>query len=614
MAVYPSMCQLTMRSRWYGDNPGMQPKQGNHTPYRFVLTLQTFFSTYFLSYRTLTLGSMSWAGVSIFTCELFGLLVSLLYGALLQWTCSDTRHTTPSLSDFPHFPEDRWPTVTILITTFNETPPTLVPTITAACNIDWPSHKLCVYVCDDAPPQEDRTWLLKLCSKLKCTYIRRGEHSQGLPKHAKAGNINYALFTHGVASEFISVFDADMVCHPQFLRRTLPFFYNSTDSGEWVPNKVAFVQTPQRFTNVGTGDPLDLHQTSEYARLHPALDALGAAVFVGTGATVRMQALRDVGGIPYGCLIEDVHLSVVLHQHGYLGRYLNEDLQHGHAPDTLKDTFGQRLRWVMGGTQLFSLHYMRIRGYWASKAMSWKAKLAYFAFFGGGSNLMLPLKVWSVVGPALVLTVPHELLYPVVSPGNQGFHDAALLSMLLATLLFNSAHLILPPDGGQSLRSRWNASCAFMTYFPLEMLACARVLTGHKLHFVVTDKEGPNSINKGRYHPLLWMHVAFGVVYFTYAVLCVEELRIQSMPHRRPLHVRGGGLHQPLDRGMWQIYALALLFLSWLLLMLTGVVAAVWKPLPLRTKEAALAHETSSLLRPADDDDDNIKDDEDDAI
>ena len=160
-----------MRSRWYGDNPGMQPKQGNHTPYRFVLTLQTFFSPYFLSYRTLTLGSMSWAGVSIFTCELFGLLVSLLYGALLQWTCSDTRHTTPSLSDFLHFPEDRWPTVTILITTFNETPSTLVPTITAACNIDWPSHKLCVYVCDDAPPQEDRTWLLKLLSKLKCTYI-----------------------------------------------------------------------------------------------------------------------------------------------------------------------------------------------------------------------------------------------------------------------------------------------------------------------------------------------------------------------------------------------------------------------------------------------------------
>jgi cellulose synthase (UDP-forming) len=102
----------------------------------------------------------------------------------------------------------------------------------------------------------------------------------------------------------VAVLDADHVAEPTFLTRTLGYF---TDP------KVAVVQTPQEFYNVesfehepGSGATtaigLDGDQSQRfheqalfYRVLQPGKNRWGAAFWCGTGAVVRVAALRDVG-------------------------------------------------------------------------------------------------------------------------------------------------------------------------------------------------------------------------------------------------------------------------------------------------------------------------------
>lgn len=66
-------------------------------------------------------------------------------------------------------------------------------------------------------------------------YIAR-QKVQGVPHHAKAGNINSALLKESPGhGEYILVLDCDMIIHPDFLMRVLGHFYRwaPADQAEW---------------------------------------------------------------------------------------------------------------------------------------------------------------------------------------------------------------------------------------------------------------------------------------------------------------------------------------------------------------------------------------------
>jgi glycosyltransferase involved in cell wall biosynthesis len=117
--------------------------------------------------------------------------------------------------------------VDVYITTYNESPDLLRSTILGALNMRY-RHE--TYVLDDGHRSEVR----RLAEGLGARYISRADNL-----HAKAGNINHALAL--TSGDFIAIFDADHVPHPQFLERTL---------GRFSDQRVALVQTPQEFYNV----------------------------------------------------------------------------------------------------------------------------------------------------------------------------------------------------------------------------------------------------------------------------------------------------------------------------------------------------------------------------
>jgi cellulose synthase/poly-beta-1,6-N-acetylglucosamine synthase-like glycosyltransferase len=109
----------------------------------------------------------------------------------------------------------------------------------------------------------------------------------------------------------VLIIDAEMVVAPQILQRMLPAFYDqveatvitspqvtsstsavplklattttttTTTTTRWTANKVAWCQSPQTFSNIKWGDPLDLAQTMWYRIGIVGRDAFAAVPFCG---------------------------------------------------------------------------------------------------------------------------------------------------------------------------------------------------------------------------------------------------------------------------------------------------------------------------------------------
>jgi cellulose synthase (UDP-forming) len=96
---------------------------------------------------------------------------------------------------------------------------------------------------------------LELTELVRCRYIARPKPANK-PHHAKAGSINYAIFSGETTGTFILTLDADHIPKPQFLKRVLPYFYTyNPQVGRYEANQIALVQTPQDFYNLPANDP-----------------------------------------------------------------------------------------------------------------------------------------------------------------------------------------------------------------------------------------------------------------------------------------------------------------------------------------------------------------------
>lgn len=235
--------------------------------------------------------------------------------------------------------------VAVLVPTYNEGLEVLTPTIAAAVAMRL-NHE--TWVLDDgARPDVER-----LATELGARYLARPTH-----EHAKAGNLNHALGV--IDADFIAVLDADHVASPDFLVRTLGYFDDP---------RLALVQTPQDFYNVDSfeheGGGVNRAATDSarserfheqalfYRILQPGKNRWGGAFWCGTGAVVRVAALREVGGVATDTITEDIHTTIRLHRRGWRTAYHNEVLARGLAASDAATYQLQRHRWGTGAMQV----------------------------------------------------------------------------------------------------------------------------------------------------------------------------------------------------------------------------------------------------------------------
>jgi len=212
-----------------------------------------------------------WIAVPLAAAETYALVDSFLFG-LTVWRIK-VRGEAP--------PPPEGATVDVFITTFDEPVAMVLATARAAERITHP-HR--TWILDDG----NRADVEAAAAEAGVRYLTRGDDWTGRPRHAKAGNLNNALFA--TDGEFMLVLDADQVPDPAILDRTLGWFRDP---------EVALVQTPQFFTNVTDSDPLGSQAPLFYGPIQQGKDGWNAAFFCGSNAVLRREALMQLGIVGY---------------------------------------------------------------------------------------------------------------------------------------------------------------------------------------------------------------------------------------------------------------------------------------------------------------------------
>lgn len=335
---------------------------------------------------------------------------------------------------------ESWPTVDVFIPTYNEPLKVVRPTVLAALALDWPRHKINVYVLDDGRRSEFKAF----CDEVGVEHITRGDN-----KHAKAGNINAAL--KKTRGEYVAIFDCDHIPTRSFLQLTM---------GTLVADpSVSLVQTPHHFfspdpfeRNLGTFRRVPNEGELFYGLIQDGNDFWDASFFCGSCAVLRRTALEEIGGIATETVTEDAHTSLRMHARGWKSAYINIPQAAGLATESLSAHVGQRIRWARGMAQIF-----RVNNPFLLPGLQWGQRICYanamLHFFYGLPRIIFltsPLGYLLLGGEiikaqglmVLAYAAPHVILATITNSRLQGAFRHSFWSEVYETVL---ATFILGP-------------------------------------------------------------------------------------------------------------------------------------------------------------------------
>lgn len=313
------------------------------------------------------------ASVTLLVAEAYGICMFLM-GMWLN--VEPLRRRPPPLTG----PVNQWPTVDILVTTYDEDPDLLETTLIAATQVRYPADKLRVFLCDDggtlqkcrdanpelaAAARARALDLRELCERIGAHYLTRENNER-----AKAGNLNAAL--RQTSGQLLLILDADHVPTEDILENTVGLFQRDPVLG--------LVQTPHFFVSA---DPVERNlrvfgsMPSEnemfYGRIQHGLDFWGSSFFCGSAAVLRRKHLESIGGLSGETVTEDAEATLEMHARGYTSAYVDRPMIAGLQPATYASYVGQRMRWAQGMAQIFLLkNPLRVPG------LSMSQRLGYF--------------------------------------------------------------------------------------------------------------------------------------------------------------------------------------------------------------------------------------------
>ncbi len=240
------------------------------------------------------------------------------------------------------------PFVSIHVAAHNEPPELLRETLDRLAMLDWDHYEVLVI---DNNTSDEALWrpVKEDCARLGPRF--RFHHVEGL-KGYKAGALNLVRRHMDPRAEYIFVVDADYVVERDALKKAVRYL---TD------DRVALVQFPQRYRNVGAGNlgvALDFEHF--FAGYMAAANRLECVPCTGTLSLLRVEALRSVGGFAEGMVTEDAELGLRLNLAGWRTVYAPERAGAGLMPHDLADLKKQRWRWSFGNAQILRTNAVRI--------------------------------------------------------------------------------------------------------------------------------------------------------------------------------------------------------------------------------------------------------------
>ena len=281
---------------------------------------------------------------------LYGLcLLFILCFSLGQWQL--TRLALRSYAAKPEAPPllpAEWPRVTVQLPLYNEQN-VVERVIDAAAALDYPAHLLHIQVLDDST---DVTVALAgarvahhTAQGLRISHVRRPSR-----EGYKAGALRHGL--DETDGEFIAIFDADFVPEPDFLRRSMPYFFEDANIG--------VVQT--RWGHLNAQESLLTRLQAFGLDAHFLIEQVGRTFaghfinFNGTGGIWRRTCIADAGGWHTDTLTEDLDLSYRAQLRGWRFVYRPELVAPAELPAVMDALKSQQFRWTKGAAETARKH------------------------------------------------------------------------------------------------------------------------------------------------------------------------------------------------------------------------------------------------------------------
>jgi cellulose synthase (UDP-forming) len=473
-------------------------------------------------------------GYVLFGAEIYTWVILALGLVQTAWPLNRT------VAELPPDPCD-WPSVDIYIPTYNEPLSVVRPAVFAAQGVDWPAHKLRVYLLDDGRRSEFEAF----AREAGIGYLTREDN-----RHAKAGNINRALSrTDG---EYIAIFDCDHVPTRSFLQTTMGTFLRDS--------RCAMVQTPHHFfspdpfeRNLGTFRRVPNEGKLFYGLVQAGNDLWNASFFCGSCAIIKRAPLEEIGGIAVETVTEDAHTALRLHRRGYTTAYLPTIQAAGLATESLAGHIRQRTRWARGMAQIF-----RIDNPFLGRGLGFFQRLCYgnamLHFFYGVPRLIflvmpmayLFLQLYFINSSALQLAsfvVPYMVLSNIANSRIHGkfrhsFWAEVYESVLAWYIALPTTFAFLSPKYGKfDVTSKgghiaegyfdWSVSKPYLALLALNF--CALLVGGYRLLFGAGDDTLTIILN------IVW--TAYNLMLLGAAVSVASEAKQVRVTHRIAMRV-----------------------------------------------------------------------------
>lgn len=292
----------------------------------------------------------------------FAFQIILLFYALIEFSLM-IRFLSRKPKSKPELPETL-PNVLIQLPVYNEQ--YVIGRLIDACvAMDYPKEKMVIQILDDS---NDET-LEVVAEKVKNYEAKGFQIEQVLREERtgfKAGALAYGMKLND--APFIAIFDADFIPDPQFLKQTLPYFYQD--------EKVGVVQT--RWTHINEKLSLLTRIQAVFLNTHFTVEQSGrnqAGAYInfnGTAGTWRRTCIEDGGGWQADTLTEDLDLSFRAQMKGWRFEYLIDVCSPAELPTSLPAFKVQQYRWSKGAAECSRKN---LKALFKTKSLSFPSKI-----------------------------------------------------------------------------------------------------------------------------------------------------------------------------------------------------------------------------------------------
>ena len=341
--------------------------------------------------------------------------------------------------------------------------------------LNYPKDRFEIQILDDS--NDDTTAIIeKKVDELKnigfnIQHIRRSNR-EGYKAGALENGLNFA------SGEYIALFDADFIPHPDFLIDTLPYFSDK---------KIGMVQTrwghlnpTQSFLTRAQSTGLNNHFIIDQEGRHKS----GCFInFNGTAGIWKKECITDAGGWQSDTLTEDLDLSYRAQIRGWKFVYCPDIVTPAELPDRISAVRTQQFRWTKGGVETSKKLLPKL----------WKAKLSLTVKLFGSFHL-LNNYIYAFILLSALISVPLMIVKNTSPEFNQLFNWNKIV---FAVILINFKYCFTAILADK--KKIISAFLEVLTLFPIAMIfsigmtfhntkAIFQGISGKKTAFIRTPK------------------------------------------------------------------------------------------------------------------------------